>query len=718
MRMTDLDSLFRPRSVAVVGASDRGSSVGSHLFNNLREGGYSGDLIPVNPRYSEIGGTQCYARLSDVGRAVDCAALAVPAAAVCASLEDAAAAGVRAAVVLSSGFKESGPEGADREERLTAIARDAGIALLGPNCLGLVNFYERVPLSFAIGFAELTCRVGGNRGLAVVSQSGAIGTLMVHAYTRGVRFSHFVSTGNSPVIDVGDCVRYLSTRDEVTGFVVYYEGLHDRSCLLEAAELAWAADKPMVVVKAGTTQAGAAAIMSHTGSAVDDSRAGRAALESRGAVVVRTPGEALPVAAFLSKTRGRWARPARVALVSVSGGAGVLAADTAVRHRVELARFEPATVARLEVELKGLGSTANPVDLSMAGFYDGAALARTVEVLGEDPGVGAVVVLLSVSIDDEASVVHRPRTLAEAAGRMTVPLAVVWLSEWFDAVAAQVMEHQEGLGLFRDMDSCFEAIAAGHVADGRVTEPVPTPVAPGLSPGLADEVSSRGPLEAMGLPFAAMRHIPSVAAADVAVAMKGWTAFPVVLKIVSGDLPHKSRVGGVRLGLRSAEEVVAASTSVLADVAAAAPSARLTGFLVQEMLSATTEVLVGAYRDPRYGPVVAVGPGGTGADGRQEVGVAAAPLSLTAAARLVATTPGVSHLPSIVADALAHALVSVGSLIAADPSIAEIDVNPMLVCHDGRVLAVDSLIRAVAVPDDQHDDRHGRDGASGRKGTG
>lgn len=697
--MTDdrLRSLFSPASVGVVGASTTPGSFGGLVLANLRAAGYEGRIHGVNPRYDDIDGIPSYPNIASMPGPVDCVVIVVPGAAAVTAVEEAAAAGVGSAVVLSSGFKEmDDPESAERQEVLARIAAEGGPAILGPNCLGLANFGEKAVLTFVPGFPELARRVRSEVGVAVVSQSGALGSYVLHAQARDVPFSYFVSTGNSAALDVGDCVQYLAGAPGVASILLTFEGLRPGTALLGALEHAATLGTPVVAIKAGQSEAGASAVVSHTGAAVGDHQACRAALEARGALMVNSLGDGLEAAAFLGKL-GRTAPTGRgVGVVTGSGGAGVLAADAAARQAVKMATLSAGTQHSLRNQMPAYGAAGNPVDVT-ASAAKGDLIGRVLETVAADPDVGAIMVPMGFALYDD-SAEERRKVVLEAATAVDVPVAVVWMSEWFENEAAAPFERADGVGLFRNMDSCFRALGQWlhpprSLPEARAGIDLGT-LDLGSGSATLDEARSRQLLERVGVPFVETIEVAGTELAGLRQALTSWKAYPAALKILSADLPHKSKVGGVAIGLGNEAAVLEAAERIIRDVSAGAPGARLDGFLLQEMSSGTQEILVGAVRDPVYGPVVAVGPGGTGAGARQSVGVLPVPLTAELALAKLRDVPGVSHLPPQVLSELANVAAGVGELMAGVPAITEIDINPLIVTGGGtRVVAVDALVR-------------------------
>ncbi len=692
-----LSPLFSPSSIAVVGASPLPDSVGGQALGGLVGTGYRGRVFPVNPKYSVIGDLPCYPSVTAIGEHVDCSVIVVRSDAAIRAVEESAKSGIPTAVVISSGFKEIGHEGAVRERRLAELARHYGIRILGPNCLGMSNFATKALMNFGPGVAEMGRQIAGGHGIAIVSQSGGIGTYLLHAHTRGVPFSYWVATGNSVDIDVGDCIGYLVGQPEVDAIFLYFETLERGSTLLDALDAAREAGVPVIALKAGRSRTGAAAVASHTGTAVGDARAAVAALQARGVLVVDSLDEGLEASAFLAKFRHEAPRARSVAVLTSSGGAGILTCDAADRHGVPLAALAPETVEALAPFLPDYTVVGNPVDLTgMAGMGD--ALGLALKALASDPDVGVIVLPFAIALHHSVAVT-RPKFVSEQASHVEVPVAVAWMSQYFQGEGVEAFERNERAGLFRTLDTTFSTIAhwfrpeppaARHRAD--VDWPALKESMRGRT-GFLDELASAALLRAVGTPFVDTASTESASLDALEQLLRGWSRFPAVLKVVSPDLPHKAKAGGVRVALTSATEVMAAAESMLDDVRRSAPGATLDGFVVQEMAFGTMEVLVGAVRDPIFGPVVAIGGGGAGADENTPVTVSAAPLAPALALELVRATPTLRHLGEAAHVALADVMSNVGDLVAALPRIVEVDLNPVIVRANRGVVAVDALVR-------------------------
>ncbi|MGO4383416.1 acetate--CoA ligase family protein [Specibacter sp. RAF43] len=692
---TDLLPLLRPTSVAVVGATDRLGAAGQIVMSNLATAGYAGTVAPVNPGRETVGGLPAYPTVSSIGHEIDCVVIATPRDSVLQAVRDAGEAGARGCIVYTSGFGESDAKQGSRDEaELRRLATSYGMALLGPNCVGLINFVDRIPLTFSGSGGDLVRHnQAAASGLAVVAQSGALGQYVLHAQARGVAFSHFVSTGNSVVLDVGDIVYAMADDPRVSAICLTYEGLRESSRILDALDHAKDRSVPVVVVKAGMSSAGATAVSSHTGAAVGDARATLAALEARSAIIAHDLSTMVETAQFLGKNRDRRPNGEGTVIVSGSGGAGVLACDAAERHGVTLATLRAETVDAVGTAIPSYGAGGNPIDVT-ATDTTGTAIGTCVSIVGDAKETSSVLLPLGVALHT-SDIEKRLSRVIEASENLAVPLAVTWMSEWRDPQVLAVLERHRSISLFSDLDRACHAIRAWHRINTREAWPTAAagPVASPLQPtgGLVNEVRSAEVLRDRGVVFAPMIRLdPDGSHPD----LQTWSYYPAVVKVVSDDIAHKAAVGGIVLGATSTPDIAQAVRNIRDNVTRNAPDAAIDGFVVQQIITGSTEVLVGAVRDHQYGPVLAIGPGGGGAGAGQEIGVVAAPATRHRIVELIRRTPGIAHLSSAAQEHLAGILLGVSDLMMEQPDVSEVEMNPLIVrASEPWVVAVDALIR-------------------------
>ncbi|GAA4546352.1 acetate--CoA ligase family protein [Pseudonocardia xishanensis] len=701
----DLEPLLRPASVAVVGASQTAENFGTLALRTLTAAGVRAHA--VHPRAAgTLHGVPVVPRLVDVPGGVDCVLVAVPAAAVEGVVEDAVAAGCRGMIIFSAGFGESGVDGLAAQQRILATARLGGLRIGGPNTAGVLNYRDRVPLTFVSDLA-LDLPVGR---IGIVSQSGGIATHLGHVRHRGIGMSYTITTGNSVDVTALDYTRFLLDDDGTDVVALALEGVADAAAFAELGAASLAAGKPVVVLKTGRTAAGGRAAVSHTGSLAGDHRVFLAAAEQAGLQVVTTIEDLIETVTMYAKWAGRVRRPGGVGVVTTMGGHGVLTADAAAENGVELPAPRPATLERLGALLPAFAAVGNPIDTTAA--PPDPVLTDVVTAVGEDPGYAATVVLTATMTGP--STAGRPAAVAAAADRLDTPLAAVWLSSWAEGPGTEVLDAAPTLPLFRSATRCMRAVAAWQRWNRRLDErgAAPAEAAGELSAAAAarlqelvaaepagrttlDEVRSQAFLQAAGL---AVPRARVVCSAEEAVAAAAEIGHPVVAKIVSDDVPHKAAVGGVAVGLADGAAVAAAYRRIVASVSAARPEARLAGVLVAEAVPAGTELMVGLVRDPVFGPVVVAGAGGGAVeliDDVTHVVGRPGPARLRAAVERLRTVRRAADRDPIAAERLVTVLVEVvdriGALAAAVPELCELDVNPLVVGPDGRAVALDGL---------------------------
>jgi acyl-CoA synthetase (NDP forming) len=694
-----LTRLLNPQSIAVIGASTRPGAFGKQVLANMAH--YAGRAYPVNARYTTINDQACYPNVRDLPEVPDCAVICAAREAVEEIVLDCAKAGVGGTIIFASGYSETGK--ADRiaqQERLAAIARETELRIVGPNCIGVVNAL----LDCRATFMDITpIPRPAPHAVGVISQSGALGMALAQGVVRGLSVSHVLTSGNSCDVDMADYVNYLATDPSCRSIACVFEGMATPDRLLLAAEHAWAADKPLVIFKMATGEQGAAAAMSHTGSLAGSNASYRAVFQRAGAIVVDDFEALMETAAFFAK-----APPPKapgVAVVAASGGAAIMAADRAEQHGVPMPQPAPEVSAILEARIPEFGSSRNPCDVTAQILSDPEALGVCATALLNDPQYGALVSPLTYGYAPSAK---RPETysrLAEEAGKMA---CVVWQTEWQDGPGVVEANQCSRVALFRSMSACFAAIAAWQwradkrAAGAQIVAATPSQTidkaaaliaaAPGKT---LTEREAKAVLSLYGVPVVGERLVQSAAEAVAAADALGY---PVVLKVESPDLPHKTEAGVIRLNLRDAEAVRAGYQAVMTNADKVSPTPRINGVLVQPMVPQGIEMVVGARNDPLFGPLVVVGLGGILVEVLKDTALAPAPVTPAQAEAMLRQLKGVKLLegfrgmPGADIGRLAQVISDV-SRFAADhrDRVAELDVNP-LICAGDRITAVDALI--------------------------
>jgi acetyl coenzyme A synthetase (ADP forming)-like protein len=697
-------AFLAPRSVAVIGASRHRGTVGAELFHNLLAAGFTGPVYPVNPNTPVVQSVLAYPSIGEVPGPVDLAVLAVPAPKVVWAARECAAVGVRALVVVSAGFAETGPQGAARQQELLAVCRAAGMRLIGPNCLGIANTNPAVRLDASFGPAvPLPGRVG------FLSQSGALGLAVIDYATKlGLGLSSFVSVGNKADISSNDLLDYWEEDPDTAVALLYLESFGNPRRFARIARRV-GHSKPIVAVKSGRSTAGARASTSHTGALLAASDVTVDAL-FRQAGVIRTDtlAELFGVATLLAnqpRPRGR-----RVGIVTNAGGPGILCADACEAAGLRVAELSSTLRVRLAEGLPAEASTANPVDMLAAAPAE--HFRRTVELVAASREVDAVIVIfIPPLLTEPAEVARAVRAAANAAGQ-AIPVLTVFMSAEgtppelragdstipnyaFPEDAARALGRAAEYGSWRerpegqvpDLPGARRDEAAAVLAAALAEGPEPHWLAP-------DQVATL--LDCYGIAMAAWRMAGTPEQAGAVAAELGG---PVALKAVAPDLVHKTEAHAVRLDLIGADQVQTAAEEMR--TAVGAEGYTVDGFLVQRMVAGGVELLVGVVHDPSFGPVVACGAGGTAVELLKDVAVGLTPLTDRDAAEMVrslATFPlldGYRGAAKADVAALEELLLRVAALVEAHPQLAELDCNPVLALADGAVV-VDARVRVEA----------------------
>ena len=695
-----VEHILRPASVAMVGASRRPGSIGAAVMTNLVAGGFTGAIYPINPQAAAIDGLPAYASLRDVPEAPELAVIGVPAAHVIQVARDCGAAGVRALVVLSAGFSEVGEAGEQRQRELVAVCRAAGMRLVGPNCLGVINTDPAVSLnaSFAPG-APPPGRVG------FASQSGAFGIAALDlARTHGIGLSSFVSAGDKADLSGNDFLQYWEADERTDVIALYLESFGNPAKFGRIARRV-TAHKPIIVVKSGRSAAGQRAAASHTGAllAAADTTVD-ALFRHAGVIRTETVGEMFDVAALLS--RQPLPRGKRVAIVTNAGGPAILCTDACEADGLVVEPLGEPTRTALAAALPSEASVANPVD--MIASASAADYERALEAVLDDPDVDAVIAIFVRPLATRAAdVVTAIRAVAASRTALAKPVLAVFLGP--DTPASV----QEGVPLFGSVEEAARSLAhATRYAEHRsapADPPAPMSaddgdevaalIADGLvaGGGWMSPASAEALLRSVGLPVAESRS--AATPPDVRQAAEDLGG-PVALKAIGPGLLHKSDLGAVRLDLTAAEaESAAVEMRSSLTAAGVAPE----GFLLQRMAPSGPELIVGVVGDPRFGPLVAVGAGGTTAELIGDVQVRLAPVGPREAAsmlRELRTFPlldGFRGAPRADVGAVEDIVTRVAALAAAHPEIAELDCNPVVAGPNGAVI-VDARIRLAPPP--------------------
>jgi acetyltransferase len=695
-----INLFFQPTSVAVIGASSNPAKLGHAVVHNLIDGGYSrkGKVFPINLKASEILGLKAYPSVLEVPEAIDLAVLVIPYPYVPAALKECGEKGIPAAIVISAGFRESGMQGINREKELIEIAKDYNIRLIGPNCLGVIDTYTPLNASFAAGTPP-------KGPLAFMSQSGALGTAILDLALAGrYGLSKFVSLGNKADVDEIDLLRAWCEDPDTKVIMIYSEGMSNGQEFIKAGSEV-SRVKPIVAIKSGVTQAGSRAVSSHTGSLAGSEQAYQAAFNQAGVLRAKSLETMFDIALALGY------QPMlpgdNIAIITNAGGPGILATDALERAGLSLTRFDLKTKRALEAVLPDAASAANPVDVLGDALADRYVFA--LENVAADPNVDGILVLMTPQAMTEIE------ATAEAVGKLSQELDKPILSSFMgEARMSKGIDILEEYGVpnYPFPERAADAIRAmseyrqikerkiedfvRFQVDGEATRQV---IQNALSQGRISigDAEARTILEAYGLriPRSEIAKTP-----ENAQQIAHELGYPVVLKIASPDILHKTDVGGVKVGLDSPEEVQDAFELMVYRAQRYVPEATIWGCLVQEMAPrGGLEVLVGMNRDPQFGPLITFGLGGIYVETLKDVTFRIAPFTRKDAwdmlqeLRAHALLDGVRGRPPVDKEAIVDVLLRMGQFVQDFPEIAEFDINPLIVYPEGQgAIAIDMRV--------------------------
>ena len=696
-----LDSFFAPASIALIGASRDLEKIPGRLLSMLRKNDFPGKLYPINPNYGEIDGLKCYPTIADVGQPIDLAVVIIPARAVLGALEQCAAVGVKNAVIISSGFAEEGGDSAAMQDAIVALAKRTGMRISGPNAEGFYSEVQKVAATFSPTVdvkPDHVPLVATRRRIGIVAQSGGIGFAIKHrAKALGVAISYVVSAGNESDLGAGEFLEYMVQDASTDVILLFIEGIRDVDKFLAAARRAAEIGKPVIVTKVGRSGAGERAAASHTASMAGWSAAYDAVFAKYGFIISNDLDEAVTIAAVLvtnPKPKGD-----RVAVLTVSGGAGIWGADTVSLQGLQVPELSEAIQADIMKLLPSYGSARNPIDVTAQGVHSGG-LQRSIDLLDVSDEVDAILVVQSLSSDtrmpfkeaqlkpvidaQRKPVVFYSYTLpSDFARRELAKSGVVVLSGLTHAgVALRRMVERAKFKLAKLVD-----VAASPARD----------LSAHLKSAALSEADSKALLRAAGIALPDEVLVTEKSALDAAIARAG---FPLVMKIQSPDIPHKSEVGGVRVNIATKGEVFLAFEALLENARKHRPDAAIQGVLVGPMAKKGVEIIIGTMLDATFGPMIMVGLGGITTELFRDVIYRPAPVSAAEAAAMLAELKAAPLLNGFrgaaKADIAALAqLIAQVSLLAAQYSadISEIEINPVLVHPEGQgVTIVDALV--------------------------
>ena len=692
-----LTPLFSPQSVAVFGASDRTDSVGQIVFHNMLQSGYQGALYAINPNRAEVQGCKAYASLSQITGAVELAIIATPAHTVPDIIEECGKHHVKAAVIITAGFGETGAAGITLERAVLNNAQRYNIRLIGPNCLGVMRPDIGLNATFNKGSAN-----AGN--LAFVSQSGALCTAILDwAKSNEVGFSSVVSTGSSVDVDFGEILDYLVSDVKTQSILLYIEGIRDARSFMSAIRAA-AQFKPVILIKVGRHAVASKAIMSHTASLVGSDDAFAAAVRRAGVVRVQTVTQLFSVAKALSC--GFHPNGNRLAIVTNGGGPGVMATDCAADLGLVMANLSENTIEKLNQVLPVTWSHNNPVDI--IGDAQADRYMHAVKACLEDPNVDGVLTILTPQAMTKP--LEAANAVIELSNQYSKPLLACWMGGEQVVESRALFNHAKKPN-FRTPEPAVEVFSflSAYYKNQKLLMQVPGPLSHHLEPDVAcarriiegalqdkrkilNEVESKALLSAFHIPVAETM----VARSPVeALLMAQKLGFPVVMKINSPDITHKTDVGGVMLNITNAQATRAAYHEIIASVKRIRPDARIEGVAIEPMVSKPNgrELMIGVTNDPIFGPVILFGAGGTMVEVIGDRAVALPPLNTFLVKDLIQNTHvakmlgAFRNMPAIDMDALESVLLRVSEMVCELPMLMEMDINPLIVDEHGALTA-------------------------------
>jgi len=703
----DLVRFFNPRSIAIVGASQDLGTISGQPLKHLTSHHFRGRLFPVNPKYSEVLGVKCYPSLEALPETPDLALILINAARVAEALKQCGRKGVPYAIIFSSGFSEVGGAGADLQRQLAAIAGEYGIGVVGPNCQGMINVADGV---FA-GFGSVFGADYEPGGVSMVSQSGGFGYSVMNLAAKdgGLNFRQIVTTGNEVGVSSLDFIDYFIDDAQTSVIVCYIEGLKDAHRLLAVGSRALEVRKPILAWKVGNTEQGRKAAVSHTANLGGAMELYRGAFRQAGIIQVEDIQDVTDIGrAFRC---GRLPAGNRVGIVTISGGAGILMTDECISRGMEVPQLASATTEKLRAIIPSFGSLLNPVDVTAAIFNDPDLIRKTLRAMLDDPEIDSIA-MLNASLQGELAT-KVAAEIAAVAGQCTKPIFMAWSAREEVNRDAYALLDAAGVPHYRSPVRCGRALAAlsyyaGALARDQVRRAETMPVISGGAArqalaGKTDDVSEHAAKRILAGYGIAVTREELADSREQAFAMARRIGYPVVLKVQSPDISHKTEAGALRLALASDAEVGTAYDEILRNARAYRADARIEGVLVQQMVVGGIEAILGVVNDEQFGPAVMFGLGGIFAEVLKDVAFRVAPVTQSVALDMIAGIRGHAVLTGARGaahadiDALADTIVRLSALaLDLKDNIAELDINPLFVLARGKgVIAGDALIRTL-----------------------
>ena len=701
--MRDLRPLLAPTSIAIVGASSRPHTVAARPLTNLQQVGYSGDIYLINPNNPEIAGVRCYPSLDELPRVPDVALVVLSSKHVMPTLESCARLGVKAAVVVSAGFAETGPEGVQAQARMRELSREHGLVICGPNSLGVINFVDKIPLTFG-SVVDMHHAPGGRVGL--VSQSGGLLVgLANRAFDAGVNISYAVATGNEADLDLTEALHYLAEDPHTDVLVAVIESVRNGPRFFALCDRLMELKKPLVAYKIARSALGSAAALSHTGALAGSYQTLQAVFRQRGVIEASDIDDLFALAGACSA--GRLPRGPGIGVITDSGGAGAIVADRAEDLGLTVPALAEDTVERLQefVPPFATGEVSNPFDATAAISENPASVGPMSQAFLDDSAIDGLVVITAGSGEPGKA---RFTALLEHVASTPKPIFGVTLAGSSADLPYQALR-SGNLPAYHSSGKAVESMAALlHFSRALERHPARSGGGEGsrLKADFKDTLEglSETPTEYDSKCFLKQCGIPVVdewlaTSAEEAAQHAETLNYPVVLKIQSPQIIHKTEAGGIRLNLGDARAVESAYEAIMNQVKETAPTAEITGVLVSRMLSTPLELIAGIHRDPTFGPLILFGLGGIWVEVFDEAAMRPAPVTSQDIADMVEQLRGVSllrgarNMPPVKSEAIESLLLTLSDIaMAAGDSLAGIDINPLVPTLDGDLVALDASV--------------------------
>lgn len=695
-----MEHFLNPQSIAIVGVSADFSTIGGKPLSNLLLHEYKGDIYPVNPKYEEIGGLTCYPSLLDIPGEIDVALIAVSSKRILDILDQCETKGIKHLMLFSSGFAEVGEEGEKLQEKVMVKAKSAGIHIIGPNCVGLLNVNKSIPLGFATSFETKSGFLKGNIGFA--SQSGAFGfSLFGIAQEEGLGFSNIINTGNQMDIHTLDCMEYMLEDEETDVVAGYLESVPDGEMLIRLAERAKELGKPLIIQKAGKSELGKQAALSHTASLAGSEESFEAIVKQYGIITANDMDDliaAMKIFSRVKKTKGN-----KVVTISNSGAAGIAMADYSEALGLDLIRLSDDTKSKIEEIIPPYGSALNPIDITAQALKEQHIFTETLEVLIKDDYVDVIVVQTTFGGELGSRVCSK---IAEIDRNTDKPIVVTLTgTEELTGQGRKILE-EAGVPVF--LTSYNTMLAIKYLVEfseyyyredeNDLTNGDQLALNNEEKTGVWTEDKVKELLESLQINVPANVLIENE---DKIQAVKNKLNYPVVAKIVSKDITHKTEVGGVKLNINNDEELESAFNEILNSVKKHQPNAEISGVLVEEMnLDKGIEMFIGINDDPQFGPLVVCGLGGIFIELFKDATIRRAPVNIRQAHEMLRELQAFPLLQGFRGDnkkdinKLAEAIVKISQFAVENTgSIKEMDINPLMILDEGKgVKALDGVI--------------------------